>query len=110
MNALTFCGNEVPVIYDMDCIVVGGGTGGAAAALSALEENISTLVVEKTISLGGTQTNSLVSPMMPTYVNTQRINKLIIDRLNQENIKTDDGTTTCSWFNVESLRDRKSVV
>ncbi|MBT2661613.1 FAD-dependent oxidoreductase [Bacillus sp. ISL-45] len=103
MTTVAFHGRELPVIYEMDCVVVGGGTGGAAAALSALEEGISTLVIEKTISLGGTQTNSLVSPMMPTYVKTQRINKLIIDRLNQENIRTEDGTTTCSWFNVESL-------
>lgn len=103
MTTVEFYGRELPVIYEMDCVVVGGGTGGAAAALSAIEEGISTLVIEKTISLGGTQTNSLVSPMMPTYVKTQRINKLIIDRLNQENIRTEDGTTTCSWFNVESL-------
>lgn len=103
MSTLSFFGKEVPVIYDVDCVVVGGGTGGAATAISALEENISTLVVEKTISLGGTQTNSLVSPMMPTHVKTQRINGLITERLNKENVETNDGTTACSWFNVESL-------
>ncbi|MCM3601706.1 FAD-dependent oxidoreductase [Robertmurraya korlensis] len=103
MDSLSFFGHEIPIIYEMDCIVVGGGTGGATAALSALEEKISTLIVEKTISLGGTQTNSLVSPMMPTHVKIQRINQMIIERLNQENIKTVDGTTECSWFNVEAL-------
>lgn len=103
MDSLTFFGIKIPIIYEMDCVVVGGGTGGVAAALSALEEKISILVIEKTISLGGTQTNSLVSPMMPTHVKKQRINQMIIERLNQENIKTEDGTTKCSWFNVEAL-------
>ncbi|MGM0792488.1 MAG: FAD-dependent oxidoreductase [Bacillota bacterium] len=103
METVSFYGRELPVIYEIDCAVIGGGTGGAAAALSALEEGLSTLIVEKTISLGGTQTNSLVSPMMPTYVKAQKINSLIISRLHQENIRTNDGTTTCSWFNVEAL-------
>ncbi|MEE6450803.1 FAD-dependent oxidoreductase [Gottfriedia acidiceleris] len=102
-TTINFFGRELPVIYDVDCVVVGGGTAGVAAAISSLEENISTLIVEKTISLGGTQTNSLVSPMMPTYVKSQRVNQLIIDRLNEQKIITNDGTTNCSWFNVETL-------
>jgi hypothetical protein len=103
VGTVTFFGRKVPIIYEMDCVVVGGGTAGAAAAISALEEEMTTLVVEKTISLGGTQTNSLVSPMMPTNVKAHGVNRLIIERLQQENIQTDDGTTTCSWFNVEAL-------
>ncbi|WP_062351625.1 FAD-dependent oxidoreductase [Bacillus kwashiorkori] len=103
MKKVSFFGKDIPVIYEMDCVVVGGGTGGVAAALSALENNIKTVIVEKTISLGGTQTNSLVSPMMPTNVPRQYINRLITERLQQERIKTDDGTTSCNWFNVEAL-------
>jgi hypothetical protein len=103
LSTIAFFGKEVPVIYEMDCVVVGGGTAGAAAAISSLEEKMNTLVVEKTISMGGTQTNSLVSPMMPTYVEAQRVNRMIIERLQQEQIVTHDGTTTCSWFNVEAL-------
>jgi hypothetical protein len=103
VTTVAFFGRDIPVLYEMDCVVVGGGTAGAATAISALEEKMTTLVVEKTISLGGTQTNSLVSPMMPTHVKAQRVNRLIIERLQQENIETNDGTTTCSWFNVEAL-------
>lgn len=103
MRTVQYGAREIPVIYEMDCVVVGGGTGGAAAAISALEQELQTVIIEKTISLGGTQTNSLVSPMMPTFVQTQRVNRLIIERLEQENIQTNDGTTTCSWFNVEAL-------
>lgn len=103
MSTVSFFGRRIPIILDADCVVVGGGTGGAATAIAALEEGIKTLVIEKTISLGGTQTNALVSPMMPTYVKGQRVNHLIIERLQREQIETNDGTTTCSWFNVETL-------
>lgn len=103
LSTIEFFGREVPILYEMDCVIVGGGTAGAATAISALEEKIQTLVVEKTISLGGTQTNSLVSPMMPTYVKAQHVNRLITERLQKEEITTNDGTTTCSWFNVEAL-------
>ncbi|WP_197479862.1 FAD-dependent oxidoreductase [Paenibacillus swuensis] len=104
MRTIRYNERDIPVISDkVECIVVGGGTGGAAAAISALEQGLKTLVVEKTISLGGTQTNSLVSPMMPTHVELRSVNRIITERLNQEGIVTSDGTTTCSWFNVESL-------
>jgi hypothetical protein len=103
MLSVIYHGKEIPVLCEADAVIVGGGTGGAAAAIAALEQGLSTLVVEKTISLGGTQTNSLVSPMMPTYVRQQPVNRLITERLQAENIETSDVTTTCSWFNVESL-------
>ncbi|MDG5471500.1 FAD-dependent oxidoreductase [Jeotgalibacillus sp. ET6] len=103
METVFFFNRNIPVLYDVECAVVGGGTAGAVAALSALEEKIETVVIEKTISLGGTQTNALVSPMMPTQVKGQRINDLIIERLHKENVQTNDGTTSCSWFNTESL-------
>jgi len=103
IRTVTYNGKPIPVIFDVDCVVVGGGTGGAAAAISALEQKLETLVVEKTISLGGTQTNSLVSPMMPTYVETRPVNRLITERLRAMNVETSDGSTTCSWFNVEAL-------
>ncbi|KIL43068.1 FAD-dependent oxidoreductase [Jeotgalibacillus campisalis] len=103
METILFFNREIPVLYEVDCAVVGGGTAGAVAALSALEEKINTVIIEKTISLGGTQTNALVSPMMPTHVKGQRINDLIIDRLHKENVQTNDGTTSCSWFNTETL-------
>ncbi|WP_340372915.1 FAD-dependent oxidoreductase [Peribacillus sp. FSL E2-0218] len=103
VGTISFFGRELPIIWDIDCVVVGGGTGGAATAIAALDEGIQTLVIEKTISLGGTQTNALVSPMMPTFVKGQRVNQLIIERLHKEQIDTFDGTTACSWFNVETL-------
>lgn len=50
------------VIYDL--IVVGGGASGFSAAVSAARNNCNVLLIEKSGCLGGTATNSLVTPMM----------------------------------------------
>ncbi|MGL5378441.1 FAD-dependent oxidoreductase [Clostridium sp.] len=100
---IKYNGKDIAVIYNIDCVVVGGGTAGAVAAISAAREGVSTLVVEKSIALGGTQTNSLVNPMMPTYVKNCEINTIINERLNTYGIRTNDNQTTCSWFNSEKL-------
>ena len=47
-----------------DLIVVGGGTSGAAAAISAARCGIKTLLIEKNSYLGGAMTSQLVMPMM----------------------------------------------
>lgn len=103
MNSISFFGRSIPIIYEVDCVIVGGGTGGAVTAIAALKKGIKTLIVEKSISLGGTQTNALVSPMMPTHIQGSDINQLIIEQLNREQVETSDGTTACSWFNTETL-------
>lgn len=54
---------SIPVIGKYDVVVVGGGTGGAPAAVSAAKAGAKTLVVEYQHSLGGMATVGLV----PTY-------------------------------------------
>lgn len=46
----------VPVLGDIDVVVVGGGTGGAPAAISAARAGASTLVIEAMPALGGVGT------------------------------------------------------
>lgn len=71
---------------DWDVIVVGGGTAGAAAAIAAGRQGAKALVVERLGSLGGTQSNGWVTPMMPNYVGLHKlsrgINRDIIKRQN----------------------------
>jgi ribulose 1,5-bisphosphate synthetase/thiazole synthase len=47
---------EVPVLADVDVLVVGGGTSGAVATIAAAGEGVHTLVVEMNPGLGGTAT------------------------------------------------------
>lgn len=44
-----------------DCIVVGGGIAGISAAVSAARNGAKTLLIEKSINLGGLATNGLIS-------------------------------------------------
>ena len=55
---------KLPVYGHYDVVVIGGGTAGAAAAISAAEEGLKTLVLEKNGSMGGTQTNGFAVPTM----------------------------------------------
>ncbi|MGA9468015.1 MAG: FAD-dependent oxidoreductase, partial [Exiguobacterium marinum] len=70
-----YAGHEIKVVREVDCVVVGGGTSGVTAAYTAASEGVDTLLIEKTIALGGTQTNALVSPMMPTHVQPRGVNR-----------------------------------
>jgi hypothetical protein len=69
-----------------DVIVCGGGTAGAAAAISAGRQGAKTLVVEQLGSLGGTQANGWVTPMMPNYIGDFKLSRGIsIDITNEQN-------------------------
>ena len=54
------------LLYDV--IIIGGGTAGAVAAISAAREGLKTLVVEQYGALGGTQTLGMVNPLMPSLI------------------------------------------
>lgn len=58
-----------------DVIVCGGGTAGAAAAIAAGRQGAKTLVVEQLGSLGGTQANAWVTPMMPNYIGEFKLSR-----------------------------------
>lgn len=103
MKKVTYNNRKIDVIYNIDTVVFGGGTAGVVAAISSAKSGNKTLVLEKSICLGGTQTNALVSPMMPTYVENLEINSLIIKELEELGCNTNDGKSKCSWFNVENL-------
>ena len=57
---------EVAIYGTYDVCVVGGGTAGVIAALSAAREGLKVLIVEQFGSLGGLGTVGLVLPVMPT--------------------------------------------
>jgi len=61
--------------HQFDVIIVGGGTAGAAAAIAAARMGAKTLVVEQLGSLGGTQANGWVTPMMPNYLGDFKLNR-----------------------------------
>lgn len=91
MNFVREPGRDLPVVRDVDVLVVGGGTAGIAAGVAAARNGAETLVVERYNCLGGQMTAGYVVFIpgnwnydvgSPTFggVMTE-----IVDRLKREN-------------------------
>jgi FAD binding domain. len=106
MDYIDWMGKKLSVIYDVDCCIAGGGTAGAAAAISALEKGMNTLIVERNTYLGGSQTGGLVIPMMSIGVDNYvtHVDDMIQKRLIAEGIDVDDKCGNKGWFSSEKLK------
>lgn len=85
-----------------DVIVVGGGTAGCAAAYMAGKLGLKTLLIEKSIHLGGTITSALVVPAMKSgehQINTEFYKELISELHSIGGQATYQGNP--GWFNPE---------
>ncbi len=71
----------LPVAYDVDVIVLGGGVAGLAAALAASRSGAKVLLVERGNGLGGTATAGMMSLFYTPYRCAHGIAKDIFDRL-----------------------------
>lgn len=69
---------------EWDVVVCGGGTAGAAAAIAAGRQGARTLVIEQFGSLGGTQTNAWVTPMMPNYIGGFKLSRGLSMEITQQ--------------------------
>jgi ribulose 1,5-bisphosphate synthetase/thiazole synthase len=58
---------EHPVVEDADCVVVGGGSAGMAAAVTAARAELRTVVVEESAFLGGMSTGGCVGTFCGFY-------------------------------------------
>jgi hypothetical protein len=55
---------EIPIVADVDVIVVGGGPGGLPAAIAAARHGARTLLIERYGFMGGLATAGLVAPIL----------------------------------------------
>lgn len=58
----------VPILGEVDVVVIGGGTGGAPAGISAARQGAKTLVIEYLHGLGGVGTMGLISKYYYGYI------------------------------------------
>ncbi|MBP3689694.1 MAG: FAD-dependent oxidoreductase, partial [Schwartzia sp.] len=51
-DTVKYAGRKIPVLYDMDVCVIGGGPAGTAAAINAARNGALTVLVERGAALG----------------------------------------------------------
>jgi hypothetical protein len=96
---------KIPVVEDVDVLVVGGGTAGAIAGIAAGRMKVTTLIIEQFGFLGGSQTGALVTPMMHNQVNGIQLNPGIgMEVMERLKLTGDTGGDNSGWFNAEMLK------
>jgi len=65
----------------LDIVVVGGGPGGVCAAVAAVDEGASVLLIERYGFLGGMATAGLVNPFMPYKIKGSRLTSAVFNEL-----------------------------
>ena len=68
ISALDYSKANLPLLFNVDVCVVGGGSAGTAAAVTAARKGAKVVLVERGISLGGLATQGCVYPCMPTFI------------------------------------------
>ena len=63
-SSVDFSGADLPVLFNADVCVVGGGAAGTAAAISAAQKGANVVLVERSVTLGGLATQGCVYPCM----------------------------------------------
>lgn len=99
MKTITESVREIPVVFEKDVVVAGGGPGGIMAALAAARTGAKTLLIERYGFLGGMATAGLMTSFNgfrnehpPNHVQTVRgIAQELVDRLRQA-----DGACACT--------------
>jgi hypothetical protein len=63
-NTIILEAQDIPVAYETEVLVVGGGSGGFSAAIAAARNGAETMLIEQRNHLGGLATGGLVSVFM----------------------------------------------
>ena len=104
-DTIEYAGRQIPVLYDMDVCVVGGGPAGTAAAIHAARGGALTVLVERGVSLGGLAVLGCVYPFMDTLApdsDTPYVSE-VKKRLRAHGVEPYDGVTGQTWHNPETL-------
>ncbi|SFA76612.1 FAD-dependent oxidoreductase [Selenomonas ruminantium] len=102
---MDFGQEKLPVLYEADVCVAGGGPAGTAAAINAARNGAKTVLIERGTALGGLAVLGCVYPFMDTHApdsDTPYVAE-IKKRLRQHGIEPFDGVTQQTWHNPETL-------
>ena len=104
-DTMEYAGRQIPVLYDTDVCVAGGGPAGTAAAILAARGGAATVLVERGVALGGLAVLGCVYPFMDTLApdsDTPYVAE-VKKRLRDHGIEPHDGVTGQTWHNPEIL-------
>jgi flavin-dependent dehydrogenase len=103
MMQLSFVESNYALVSEVDVLVVGGGTAGAVAGIASARESVTTMIVEQSGFLGGTQTGALVTPMMPNQIDGKPLNRGLDWEINSRLVELSESGTWSDgnrgWFN-----------
>ncbi len=108
MKEVVWNPKPLPLTKEAEIIVVGGGTAGAVAAISAARMGKKVLLVERYSALGGSETMALVTPVMPEGAPSgnaeSAVSKEIRLRLTEKGFAHKYEGNNSSWFDTEMLK------
>ena len=104
-ETINYAGKKIPVLYNVDVCVCGGGPSGTAAAINSARKGAKTVLIERGIALGGLGVIGCVYPFMQTYAPNSDTPYLkeVKKRLLDKGIDYDDKVTGQTWHNPEVL-------
>lgn len=105
MENVEYKGKTVPVAGSWDVIVVGGGSAGCSAGVTAAKEGRKVLLVERYGNLGGSAVNAFVTPMMESYTGHHSRFYEVEEKLKQDAPTRDLCDWNQRWFSPQSLSD-----
>ncbi|MBR2733596.1 MAG: FAD-dependent oxidoreductase, partial [Selenomonadaceae bacterium] len=104
-DTLKYADKKIPLLCAADVCVCGGGPAGTATAVNAARNNVSVVLIERGIALGGLGVLGCVYPFMDTHApnsDTPYVAELK-QRLRAKGIEPFDGVTQQTWHNPETL-------
>ncbi|MEG1745402.1 MAG: FAD-dependent oxidoreductase, partial [Ruthenibacterium sp.] len=105
-KTISDAGKNSPLLGSWDTVGVGGGSAGASAAISSARGGCATLLIDKSIRMGGTATNALVTPMMKSFTGHRSNFFDLEDKLHELGFATrDEIGTEMRWFTPEAMAE-----
>ena len=104
-KTIKYADKKIPVLYSAEVCICGGGPAGVAAAVNAARNDVSVVLIERGIALGGLGVLGCVYPFMDPHAPDADTPYLVElkQRLRNYGIEPFDGVTQQTWHNPETL-------
>lgn len=103
-QTIDYAGRQIPLLGSWETVILGGGSAGASAGIASARGGCRTLIVEKSIRLGGTAAGALVTPMMKSFTGHRENFFAVEQTLREMGFETrDEIGTEMLWYTPEAF-------